>query len=329
MLPTPVSFQRRGGILNHSPRTLSKLLRAPARLTNLGALLLSSLLTFSLLLNFRFFYLDSPTIQNAAAPLLRSIVEALPERRPSASGLDHLVIVPGHAIWIGAREVDAEVEDSWLLASYQKGRRRPTVFRTHISRGSQIATEDPRALLVFSGGHTSPFSATSEGESYLRFARATGLLPSEDMFTRVTIEDAALDSFQNVLFSIARFRELTGVYPTRITVVGHDFKRRRFEGLHRLALRWPKLRFTYEGIPLGSEADEREAAAGELANAFSPYAKDLYGCHAPLSQKRAGRNFHMRTHGYHIGAPELRELLEWCPKDGIQVFPGTLPWGKE
>ena len=113
-------------------------------------------------------------------------------------------------------------------------------------------------------GHTSPFSATSEGESYLRFARATGLLPSEDMFTRVTIEDAALDSFQNVLFSIARFRELTGAYPIRITVVGHDFKRRRFEGLHRLALRWPKLRFTYEGVPLGSEADEREAAAGEV-----------------------------------------------------------------
>lgn len=134
MLPAPVSFQRRGGILNHPPRTISKLLRAPARLTNLGALLLSSLLTFSLLLNFRSFYLDSPTIQNTA-PLLRSVVEALPERRPSASGLDHLVIVPGHGIWIGAREEDAEVEDSWLLASYQKGRRRPAVFRAHISRG--------------------------------------------------------------------------------------------------------------------------------------------------------------------------------------------------
>jgi hypothetical protein len=136
MLPAPVSFQRRGGIFNHPPRSLSKLLRAPARLTNLGALLLSSLLTFSLLLNFRFFHLDSPSIKNAAPPLLRdSIVEALPERRLSASGLDHLVIVPGHAIWIGAREEEAEVEDSWLLASYQKGRRRPTVFRAHISRG--------------------------------------------------------------------------------------------------------------------------------------------------------------------------------------------------
>jgi hypothetical protein len=134
MLPAPVSFQRRGGIFNHSPRSLSKRLRGPARLTNLGALLLSSFLTFSLLLNFHSFYLNSPSIQNAV-PLPRSIVEALPEPRPSASGLDHLVIVPGHAIWIGAREEDAEVEDSWLLASYQKGRRRPAVFRSHISRG--------------------------------------------------------------------------------------------------------------------------------------------------------------------------------------------------
>ena len=154
-----------------------------------------------------------------------------------------------------------------------------------VLNSSQIATEDPRALLIFSGyvypsetsiaittahparpirGHTSPFSATSEGESYLRFARATGLLPSADLFTRVTVEDAALDSFQNVLFSIARFREVTGTYPTRITVVGHGFKRRRFEELHRLAIRWPKLRFTYEGVPLGTEADEREAAAGEV-----------------------------------------------------------------
>jgi hypothetical protein len=121
-----------------------------------------------------------------------------------------------------------------------------------------------RAFFFSTRGYTSPYSATSEGESYLRFARATGLLPSADLFPRVTTEDAALDSFQNLLFSVARFRELTGVYPTRITIVGHDFKRRRFEQLHRLALRWPKLRFTYEGVPLRSEVDEREAATGEV-----------------------------------------------------------------
>jgi hypothetical protein len=155
---------------------------------------------------------------------------------------------------------------------------------------SQIASEDPKALLVFSGyalvhhvasviqthfygsrGYTSPLSATSEGESYLRFARAMGLLPPAGAFTRATTEDAALDSFQNVLFSIARFRELTGAYPSRITIVGHNFKRRRFEQLHRRALRWPKLHFTYEGVPLGSESDEREAASGEVRRSYDSF----------------------------------------------------------
>lgn len=81
------------------------------------------------------------------------------------------------------------------------------------------------------------------------------------------IEDTALYLFLNILFSIARFREVTGVYSIRITVVGHE--------------RRPKLLFTCEGVP--------------LANAFLFNFKDLSGCHAPLSQKRAGRNFHTRT----------------------------------
>jgi len=91
----------------------------------------------------------------------------------------------------------------------------------------------------------------------------------------VTTEDAALDSFQNLLFSIARFREITGEYPTRITVVGHSFKRHRFERLHRHALRWPKLRFKYEGVPLGNEADEYEAASGEVRSSSLPSAFSL------------------------------------------------------
>jgi len=35
---------------------------------------------------------------------------------------------------------------------------------------------------------------------------------------------------------------------------------------------------------------------------------------------------HANTHGYHVGAPEMGELLEWCPKDGKEIFTGTLPW---
>jgi len=86
---------------------------------------------------------------------------------------------------------------------------------------------------------------------------------------RVTTEDATLDSFQNILFSIARFREFTGAYPTRNTVVGHNFKHRRFEQLPRRAMRWPELRFAYEGLLLRNEEDEHEAAAGEVRSFIS------------------------------------------------------------
>ena len=130
MLPTPVSFPRHHRILTRPPRSFAKRLRAPARLTNCSALLLLALLTFSLLLNLRSLY-NSPT-QDTLLP--RSIVETL-SSKPSALDLNHLVIVPGHGIWTGAHPEDAENEDEWILASYQRGRGRPSIFRAHISRG--------------------------------------------------------------------------------------------------------------------------------------------------------------------------------------------------
>lgn len=70
----------------------------------------------------------------------------------------------------------------------------------------------------------------------------------------MTTENHALDSFQNLLFSIARFHEYTGRYPEKITVVGYQMKRQRFVDLHRAAIRWPRDKFEYIGIdPEGEE----------------------------------------------------------------------------
>lgn len=44
---------------------------------------------------------------------------------------------------------------------------------------------------------------------------------------RVTTEEFALDSYQNLLFGIMRFKEVTGRWPAKITVVGYEMKRRR------------------------------------------------------------------------------------------------------
>lgn len=87
---------------------------------------------------------------------------------------------------------------------------------------------------------------------------------------RMTTENFALDSYQNFLFSIARFREYTGSFPERITVVGYGMKRSRFEELHAKAIRWPvkssirgQRRFHYVGID--DEGDTTLEYHGEVS----------------------------------------------------------------
>jgi len=105
----------------------------------------------------------------------------------------------------------------------------------------------------------------TEAQSYLRLAlSSSSITPEEDVYARLTTEDFALDSFQNLLFSIARFKEFTGRYPNRISVVGYEFKKPRFENLHRAAIRWPENKFTYYGIDPYDSEHVHEAIEGEV-----------------------------------------------------------------
>jgi len=49
--------------------------------------------------------------------------------------LEHLVIVPGHAIWIGNDPGQRLDESQWALEPYQKGRARLEALYQHIQRG--------------------------------------------------------------------------------------------------------------------------------------------------------------------------------------------------
>lgn len=84
-------------------------------------------------------------------------------------------------------------------------------------------------------------------------------------FPRATTETYALDSYQNLLFSFARFHEITGRYPVQVTVVGYEMKRRRFEELHRAALRFPATHFEYIGIEPAKEEESESARIGEVS----------------------------------------------------------------
>lgn len=60
-------------------------------------------------------------------------------------------------------------------------------------------------------------------------------------------QEHARDSFENLLFGLCRFHELTGAYPAHVTVVSYSLKKRRFVDLHRAALRWPANLFHFIG----------------------------------------------------------------------------------
>ena len=114
----------------------------------------------------------------------------------------------------------------------------------------------------------------------MRLALLSGLLPALDSpsssraapVLRAATEGHALDSFQNLLFSLARFKEYTGRWPARVTVVGYEMKRRRFMELHRAALRWPEARFEYVGIDAEGDGDARSGGSAQQGEVrISPY----------------------------------------------------------
>ena len=129
------------------------------------------------------------------------------------------------------------------------------------------------------------------------------------------------------LFSICRFREVTGAYPEKITMVSFTFKQRRFETMHAQALRWPASRFHYVGLdpPASAGFDLAAATNGEYQNAAKPFEEDPYGCHSEiLQQKRKQRNPFSRTPPYSLSCPEMKDLLQYCGPELID--PAKVPW---
>ncbi|KAF8629204.1 hypothetical protein AX17_005789 [Amanita inopinata Kibby_2008] len=331
MIPLPVST---------TSRRLTSRLYARARLSNAGLYLLLLSLVTSLLFNLAHHLSSSnPGLVNGSHPF-PAIVETV-TRDNGVEQLNHLIMVPGHAIWTGIDPKLRLSEDQWILERVLPTESRlkqdlkvaPFALETALAFkliSAELASHDRNALLIFSGGQTKKTTTTTEAESYLRLALSADALASEAEYARATTENYALDSFQNLLFSIARFYEYTGHFPENITVIGYEFKRKRFVDLHRAAIRWPLNRFNYIGVDVEENDTKFEASQGELENGYIPYSKDLYGCHSLLASKRRRRNPHSRFHPYYTSTPELISLLTWCPDnvDGgsSAVYPGTLPW---
>lgn len=218
------------------------------------------------------------------------------------------------------------------MLSIINGQGLPQAIHAHITAGIEEAHKDAQSLLVFSGGETRAVSGPqTEAQAYYHVADAMKLWPAGgSVRARTTTEEFATDSFENLLFAICRFREITGDYPRKITVVSFSFKRRRFETLHAPALQWPQDLFAYVGVdpPASTGFDLQRATEGEVRNAAAPFEEDPYGCSTPvLQEKRKLRNPFMRTPPYALTCPEIKDLLSFC---GPQLYPAErLPWSQK
>ncbi|CAH8357196.1 unnamed protein product [Eruca vesicaria subsp. sativa] len=104
------------------------------------------------------------------------------------------------------------------------------------------------------------------------------------------------DSFENLLFSVCRFRELTGSYPHNITAkpllltnlnitgVSYDSKEERFGHSQCSAMGFPESRFFYLGPP--ASVSSKEGALKGEAMVRAQFQEDPYGvrsCSVTLS----------------------------------------------
>lgn len=250
-----------------------------------------------------------------------------------ARGTQNLILVACHSITVGENLDDADIrDDKWMLVDYQKHADMPMAFTGHIRKGIELAQEDPKSLLMFSGGQTRLHAGPkSEAVSYFFVADHFGWWSpkaAKSVRARTVIEEYSTDSLENLLFALCRFREVTGSYPAHVTVIGYSFKQERFQDVHRSALRYPLERFTYVGVDPDTPAFLArlpQLEHFESKASIEPFRSDPYGCYSEvLRHKRVDRNPFYRQPGYILSCPEISTLLRYCERS---LYPaGELPW---
>jgi hypothetical protein len=230
--------------------------------------------------------------------------------------MNTLVLVAGHAVPHRFDRLDHD--DGWYLKPFQSGE--GPLFVGHVRRGVELAAADPDSLVIFAGGQTDSHAGPrSEGQGYWLIAEHFDWFGCSHVRERTTTEEFSMDSLENLLFGLCRFREYVGHYAQRVIVVGWQFKCSRFD-MHREAIRFPAARYRYEGVgnpPSLAENIGFEAGRREL------FRRDPYGSGDAPAAKREARNFSRRRHGYHQSCPELAPLLD---HRGPELYAGPLPW---
>lgn len=108
--------------------------------------------------------------------------------------------------------------------------------------------------------------------------------------SRILVEDRALDSYYNVLFSVVLFWRVHHVWPQHLTIVSHGFKRRRLVDLHCAAIGFPHARVSFLGTGPPQASEEKSQAMAGIAEAEGGWSDDPHGTGEMLASKRRKRN---------------------------------------
>lgn len=222
----------------------------------------------------------------------------------------HLVLVPAHAIYKGKGRPPSH-DSSWHLKPFQQGEAH--CYLEHIRAGVSLAGEDPAALLIFSGGMSfAEAPGRSEAQGYYELAELHDWWGQSGLAERTHCEEYARDSFENLLFSVCRFYQITQRLPERILIAGWAFKRERFL-YHAKTITYPESRLIYFSVNdpfaltqvLISETDTLEMFGDD------PFGTNFsQNNNTPLlGDKRIARDPFDRRHDYVKTCPPLAPLL--------------------
>lgn len=266
-----------------------------------------------------------------------------------------------------------QLSDQWYLAPFQlEGNDHLVFIKQSLKAIEELLLDYENSVVLFSGSQTKiDAGPISEAQSYfLLMKKLINLATTKDGFEQLTslfdieimillesivkqlksnnisvntlfsngyinTEEYALDSFDNLLYSILRFKEITQWYPKHITIIGFGFKESRFLNYHARALDIPKdiIRYiSYEPEPLNYSQEQMNRYFEDLIymekkNALGLFENDWYARKNSLTKKKNDRNPYKRIARYDgLKMFHFNEIKLTDSEHFKKYIEGKMPW---
>jgi len=210
------------------------------------------------------------------------------------SNAERLVIVPGHAIYVGSEAPQFSVDKYWVGGFANEAK----YYAEHAFAGIEYAS-NPNTLLVFSGGQTRTEVAgvLTEAQSYYLGSDQNNFLNKAGVKERSRVEVFARDSFENLAFGVGVFAMNTNRMPAEIAICGWGFKQERYL-MHAEALGIKSIvHYVKVNDLAGSVTDPSTPLGGAVkgeAKTQNDFAMSPLGNKGVLQEKKDKRDLHIR-----------------------------------